>query len=116
MIDAWVLDWLNVGLRWVHLIAGIGWIGTSLYFMWLDAALIRNDPSRPDVEGHTSLLPSGGFYLVERRKLPPGPLPAPLHWFKWEAAMTRLTGFTLLVIVYYLTRGLDPVDHPASAL
>ena len=66
MNDSLILDWLNVGLRWVHLIAGIGWIGTSLYFMWLDAALIRNDPSRPDVEGHTWLLHSGGFYLVER--------------------------------------------------
>ena len=116
MIDAWILDWLNVGFRWVHLIAGIGWIGTSLYFMWLDAALIRNDPSRPDVEGHTWLLHSGGFYLVERRKLPPGQLPAPIHWFKWEAAMTWLTGFALLVIVYYLTRGVYLVDPAISAI
>src|SRR3989441_5870312 len=116
MIDAWILDWLNVGFRWVHLIAGIGWIGTSLYFMWLDAALIRNDPSRPDVEGHTWLLHSGGFYLVERRKLPPGKLPAPIHWFKWEAAMTWLTGFPLLVIVYYLTRGVYLVDPAISTI
>jgi len=61
-IDALVLDWLNIGLRWVHLIAGIGWIGTSLYFMWLDAALIRADPPRGNVEGHTWLLHSGGFF------------------------------------------------------
>jgi uncharacterized membrane protein len=102
-MDSVILDWLNIGLRWVHLIAGIGWIGTSLYFMWLDAALIRADPPRGDVEGHTWLLHSGGFYLVERRKLPPGQLPSPIHWFKWEAAMTWLTGFPLLVLVYYLT-------------
>src|SRR6267378_3381506 len=116
MIDSWILDWLNVGFRWVHLIAGIGWIGTSLYFMWLDAALIRADPPRGDVEGHTWLLHSGGFYLVERRKLPPGQLPSPIHWFKWEAAMTWLTGFPLLVLVYYMTGGVYLVDPSVSSI
>ena len=115
-MDTLILDWLNIGLRWVHLIAGIGWIGTSLYFMWLDAALIRADPPRGDVEGHTWLLHSGGFYLVERRKLPPGQLPSPIHWFKWEAAMTWLTGFPLLVLVYYLTRGVYLVDPSVSSI
>src|SRR5213594_4443665 len=115
-MDSVILDWLNIGLRWVHLIAGIGWIGTSLYFMWLDAALIRADPPRGDVEGHTWLLHSGGFYLVERRKLPPGQLPSPIHWFKWEAAMTWLTGFPLLVLVYYLTRGVYLVDPSISSI
>jgi uncharacterized membrane protein len=115
-MEAWVLDWLNAGLRWVHLIAGIGWIGTSLYFMWLDAALIRADPPAGDVEGHAWLLHSGGFYLVERRRLPPGRLPSPIHWFKWEAAMTWLTGFPLLVIVYYLTRGALLVDPAVSSI
>jgi len=116
MNDSLILDWLNVGLRWVHLIAGIGWIGTSLYFMWLDAALIRSDPPRSKVEGHAWLLHSGGFYLVERRKLPPGQLPSPIHWFKWEAAMTWLTGFPLLVTVYYLTRGVYLVDPAVSSI
>jgi uncharacterized membrane protein len=115
-MESLALDWLNVGLRWTHLIAGIGWIGTSLYFMWLDAALIRADPPKGDVEGHTWLLHSGGFYLVERRKLPPGQLPSPIHWFKWEAAMTWLTGFPLLVIVYYLTRGVFLVDPAVSSI
>jgi len=123
-MDALILDWLNLGLRWIHLIAGIGWIGTSLYFMWLDAALIRAEPHgappgsppRGDVEGHAWLLHSGGFYLVERRKLPPGQLPSPIHWFKWEAAMTWLTGFPLLVIVYYLTRGALLVDPAVSSI
>src|SRR5215467_12768205 len=115
-MDGLILDWLNIGLRWVHLIAGIGWIGTSLYFMWLDAASIRDDPRRGDVEGHTWLLHSGGFYLVERRKLPPGQLPSPIHWFKWEAAMTWLTGFPLLVLVYYLMGGVNLVDPAVSSL
>ena len=111
-----MLDWLNVGLRWTHLIAGIGWIGTSLYFMWLDAALIRTNLSRPDLEGYTWLLHSGGFYLVERRKLPPGQLPSPIHWFKWEAGMTFLTGFPLLVLVYYMTGGIYLIDPAVSSI
>ncbi|MBM3220487.1 MAG: urate hydroxylase PuuD [Candidatus Rokubacteria bacterium] len=115
-MDAVILDWLNLGLRWAHLIAGIGWIGTSLYFMWLDAALIRTNLSRPDLEGYTWLLHSGGFYLVERRKLPPGQLPSPIHWFKWEAGMTFLTGFPLLVLVYYMTGGLYLVDPAVSSI
>src|SRR5437867_9901926 len=115
-MDSVILDWLNIGLRWVHLIAGIGWIGTSLSCMWLAAALIRAGPPRGDVEGHTWLLHSGGFYLVERRKLPPGQLPSPIHWFKWEAAMTWLTGFPLLVLVYYLTHGVYLVDPAVSAI
>ena len=121
-MDTLILDWLNLGLRWVHVIAGIGWIGTSLYFMWLDADPGRKpSPPRPDVESHAWLLHSGGFYLVERRKLPPGHLPSPIHWFKWEAAMTWLTGFPLLVLIYYTTRGVylvDPAvsDHPQAAL
>jgi uncharacterized membrane protein len=115
-VELLILDWLNLALRWAHLIAGIGWIGTSLYFMWLDAALIR--PERPEgaVEGHTWLLHSGGFYLVERRKLPPGQLPSPIHWFKWEAAMTFLTGFPLLVLVYYMTGGVYLVDPAVSSI
>ena len=115
-MDTLILDWLNLGLRWTHLIASIGWIGTSLYFMWLDAALIRTDPPRGGVEGHAWLLHSGGFYLVERRKLPPGQLPSPIHWFKWEAAMTWLTGFPLLVLVYYMTGGVYLVDPAVSSI
>jgi len=115
-VDALIREWLNVGLRWVHLIAGIGWIGTSLYFMWLDAALTKPNPSRASVEGETWLLHSGGFYLVERRTLPPGQLPSPIHWFKWEAAMTWLTGFPLLVLIYYTTRGVYLVDPAVSSI
>ena len=115
-MDTLILDWLNLGLRWTHLIAGIGWIGTSLYFMWLDAALIRTNLPRPDVEGYTWLLHSGGFYLVERRKLPPGQLPSPIHWFKWEAGVTFLTGFPLLVLVYYMTGGIYLVDPAVSSI
>jgi len=115
-MDALIREWLSLGLRWVHVIAGIGWIGTSLYFMWLDATLRKPSPPRPDVESEAWLLHSGGFYLVERRKLPPGDLPSPIHWFKWEAAMTWLTGFPLLVLIYYMTGGVYLVDPAVSAI
>jgi uncharacterized membrane protein len=115
-VDTVILDWLNIALRWTHLIVGIGWIGTSLYFMWLDAALIRSNLPRADVEGYAWLLHSGGFYLVERRKLPPGQLPSQIHWFKWEAAMTFLTGFPLLILVYYVTGGVYLVDPAVSSI
>jgi len=115
-VDGVILDWLNIALRWTHLIVGIGWIGTSLYFMWLDAALIRTNLPRPDLEGYAWLLHSGGFYIVERRKLPPGQLPSPIHWFKWEAALTFLTGFPLLILVYYMTGGVYLVDPAVSSI
>jgi len=115
-MEALIREWLNIGLRWVHLIAGIGWIGTSLYFMWLDASLTKPDPPRSRVEGEAWLLHSGGFYLVERRQVPPGQLPSPIHWFKWEAAMTWLTGFPLLVLIYYTTRGVYLVDPAVSSV
>src|SRR2546427_562555 len=115
-MEALIREWLNIGLRWVHLIAGIGWIGTSLYFMWLYASLTKPDPPRSRVEGEAWLLHSGGFYLVERRQVPPGQLPSPIHWFKWEAAMTWLTGFPLLVLIYYTTRGVYLVDPAVSSV
>jgi len=115
-VDALIREWLNLGLRWVHVIAGIGWIGTSLYFMWLDASLRKPDPPREGVQGETWLLHSGGFYRVERRIVPPGQLPSPIHWFKWEAAMTWLTGFPLLVLIYYVTGGVYLVDPAVSSI
>src|SRR3989441_8809955 len=115
-MEALIREWLNIGLRWVHLIAGIGWIGTSLYFMWLDASLTKPNPPRARVEGETWLLHSGGFYVVERRQLPPGQLPSPIHWFKWEDAMDWLTGFPLLVLVYYQTRGVYLLEPAVSSI
>jgi uncharacterized membrane protein len=62
-VDTVILDWLSIALRWTHLIVGIGWIGTSLYFMWLDAALIRSNLPRPDVEGYAWLIHSAASHL-----------------------------------------------------
>jgi uncharacterized membrane protein len=109
-------DWLNLIVRWFHFVAGIAWIGSSFYFMWLDANLEEPKPARPDVEGELWMVHSGGFYRVERRLIGPGRMPAVLHWFKWEAAFTLLTGLALLGIVYYANAALYMVDPRVSGL
>jgi uncharacterized membrane protein len=103
-------DWANLLLRWTHFIAGIAWIGSSFYFIWLDRALGAPAPARPGVEGELWMVHSGGFYQTEKRRPGPGEMPAVLHWFKWEAMLTWISGIALLVLVYYLSGAylLDP--------
>jgi uncharacterized membrane protein len=111
-MTSWLGDWANLLLRWTHFIAGIAWIGSSFYFIWLDRALTRpaGAPPRPGVEGDLWMVHSGGFYQVEKRRPGPGEIPPVLHWFKYEALFTWITGIALLVLVYYLTGAylLDP--------
>ena len=94
-------DLLDLGLRWVHVIAGIMWIGNSLLFNWLDRNLRAPTSGATDAQGDIWLIHSGGFYLVEKTSLAGQPLPVPLHWFKWQAYTTWLTGAALLIVVYY---------------
>jgi uncharacterized membrane protein len=103
-IDVYLADWLNLLVRWAHVIAGIAWIGSSFYFIWLDARLNvpPRNPESPDVAGDLWAVHGGGFYHAQKYKVSPAQLPEPLHWFKWEAYSTWLTGFALLIIVYYL--------------
>lgn len=116
LADLNLLEWLGLGLRWFHLVVGIGWIGASLYFMWLDAQLERPHPPRPGVEGELWMVHSGGFYRVERRRLGPGEMPRTLHWFKWEAAFTGLSGVLLLALVYHRRGAAYLVDPSVSAI
>jgi uncharacterized membrane protein len=111
-------EWVGLALRWAHLIAGIAWIGSSFYFIWLDSHLEPADPARgdADLEGSLWMVHSGGFYEVQRRKIGPGRMPALLHWFKWEAMITGLTGFALLGLVYYSTRGIYLTDPAVSGI
>src|SRR5438477_11128448 len=106
----WLGDWANLLLRWTHFIAGIAWIGSSFYFIWLDRTLTTPPMPRPGVEGDVWMVHSGGFYQVEKRRPAPGEVPPVLHWFKWEAMLTWITGISLLVLVYYLSGAylLDP--------
>ena len=115
-------EWAGLALRWIHFIAGIAWIGSSFYFIWLDDHLERvlsgaPEAARdPDLEGSLWMVHSGGFYRVERRRVGPGRMPATLHWFKWEAAITWFSGALLLGLLYYGTGGLYLTDPLVSTL
>jgi len=107
-MEAYVLDWLNLCVRWAHVIVGIAWIGASFYFIWLDDRL---EPARdPRLAGELWAIHGGGFYRAEKYKLGPAELPATLHWFKWEAYWTWITGFALLVLLYYANAELYLID------
>jgi len=108
--------WLDLLLRWTHVIAGIAWIGSSFYFVWLDHHLTRPAAPREGVVGEIWMVHSGGFYQVERRRLAAGEVPASLHWFKWEALITWASGLMLLAVVYYFTRGVYLIDVQTSRL
>jgi len=101
-MTSWLADWANLLLRWAHFVAGIAWIGSSFYFIWLDRALSQPEHAKPGVEGDLWMVHSGGFYQVEKRRPGPGEVPPVLHWFKWEAMLTWITGIALLILVFYL--------------
>ena len=101
MIDIAYAEWLEVGFRWLHLIAGIAWIGSSFYFMFLDYSL-QPDKSLPaGVKGASWNVHGGGFYLMQKYTVAPEKMPDVLHWFKWEAYFTWISGFSLMIIIYY---------------
>jgi len=112
-----VLDWLNLAARWSHLVFGIAWIGTSFYFVWQDDVLepTPEDPRRERIQGDAWLVHGGGFYQARKFKLAPPSLPANLHWFKWEAYATWISGVSLLVIVYWAQAGAFLIE-PGSGL
>ncbi|HEY7471827.1 MAG TPA: urate hydroxylase PuuD [Gemmatimonadota bacterium] len=96
------MDWLELAVRWLHAIAGIAWIGTSFYFIRLNAVLAPPERPSEGVEGEAWEVHGGGFYRVAKYHVAPGSMPRELHWFKWEAYATWLSGASLLVLVYYL--------------
>ena len=94
-------DWLNLIFRWLHLITGIAWIGTSFYFIFLDLSLRKRRQLPPGVGGEAWNVHSGGFYLMQKYTVAPEQLPDELHWFKYEAYFTFLSGFALMSVIYY---------------
>ena len=116
MMEAYILEWLNLLLRWAHLIVGIAWIGSSFYFVWLDLNLNvpPRDPEDEGVAGDLWAVHGGGFYHAQKYKVAPGELPEPLHWFKWEAYTTWLTGFALLVLMYYVNADVYLIDKTVA--
>jgi uncharacterized membrane protein len=100
-MTAVLLEWLNLLLRWAHVMFGILWIGTSFFFIWLDASLRRREGGDPNIAGESWMVHGGGFYLAEKYMVAPERLPAELHWFRYEAYFTWVTGILLLVVIYY---------------
>ena len=118
-MEAYVLEYLNFAIRWLHMIAGIAWIGASLYFVWLDSSLLppKDQPSKDiGIGGEVWALHGGGFYRAQKFSVAPPELPAPLHWFKWEAYTTWLSGFALLVLIYYVQADVYLIDRNVMEL
>lgn len=106
-----IIEWSNLLVRWIHMIVGIAWIGASFYFVWLENHLERGKPGLKDgIAGDLWAIHGGGFYYLNKFKVAPKELPETLHWFKWEAYATWLSGITLMTIVYYLNAGVYMVD------
>ncbi|NGM49128.1 urate hydroxylase PuuD [Caulobacter sp. 602-2] len=114
--------WLNLALRWLHVIAGVAWIGASFYFVWLDNNLrapesLDGRPPKDGVKGELWAVHGGGFYHSQKYMTAPAHMPSHLHWFKWEAYTTWLSGFALLFVLYYWGAPvylIDPAKHAFS--
>ena len=102
VMEGYVKEWINLIVRWAHVVAGIMWIGASFYFIFLENNLNRTKNIRSELAGNLWAVHGGGFYFLEKYKVAPKQIPDDLHWFKYEAYFTFITGFLLLVIVYYL--------------
>mgnify|MGYP000591329586 CR=1 FL=1 len=111
-----LLAWLNLGVRWLHVIAGIAWIGSSFYFMWLDARLKADATTPQGVQGDLWAVHGGGFYHKRKYLSVPPDMPDDLHWFKWEAYTTWISGFLLLSLIFYVGADLNLVDRAKADL
>ena len=118
-MDVFLGEWLNLALRWAHLVVSIGWIGTSFYFIALDLSLRRREHMNEGVYGTAWEVHGGGFYHVEKFQVAPPALPETLHWFIWEAYLTWATGFGLIIVQYYFHADaflIDPSVMPLTPL
>ena len=101
-MEAYLLEWLNLLVRWAHLVVGIAWIGASFYFIWLDNSLeapTKDGDIQRGVGGELWAVHGGGFYHAEKFRSRPPAIPERLHWFKWEAYTTWISGFLLLGLI-----------------
>ncbi len=109
-------EFADLVIRWIHLIAGIMWIGNSMLFNWLDRNLVPRPGGGPLSQGEIWLLHSGAFYQVEKKLLAPNERPPVLHWFKWQNGITWLSGISLLIVVYYMQGGAFLIDPQVAKL
>jgi uncharacterized membrane protein len=120
LLLAYGVEWLNLIVRWLHLITGIAWIGASFYFVWLDnnirPPLPGSELANKGVSGELWAVHGGGFYNPQKYLVAPKQLPPHLHWFKWEAYSTWLSGFAMLFIVYYFNASAMMIDSRVADL
>ena len=121
-MDPHVSDWLHLGLRWLHIIAAVMWIGNSLFFAWLDRHLSAPEEKKDGVEGELWMVHSGGFYQVGKKLVAPDKLPRVLHWVKWGAGFTWISGILLLIFLFYASgslmvdRSIADISHLQAVL
>jgi len=115
MMQIYLLDWISLSLKLFHVIVGIAWIGASFYFNWLENKLNRVG-NRDEIAGHLWAVHGGGFYYLEKYKKYPENLPEPLHWFKWEAYFTWISGILLLSVIYYFNASTYLLSSDSSML
>ncbi len=115
-MEAHIHEWLNLLLRWTHFIVGIAWIGASFYFNWLENNLDRKASQEEGIAGTLWAVHGGGFYHLQKFSTGPRSLPSPLHWFKWEAYATWLSGLALMVTIYYFNARTWLIDPTIRAL
>ena len=118
-MEGYILEWLNLLGRWAHMVTGIAWIGASFYFVWLDnhlqAPKLAADQER-GVGGEVWSVHGGGFYHAQKYKVAPSELPGTLHWFKWEAYTTWITGMFLLCLMYWYQAEIYLIDPSVLSL
>jgi uncharacterized membrane protein len=107
--------WAGLALRWLHVITGVAWIGASFYFVWLDNNLRPPVPEKEGVKGELWAVHGGGFYHSQKYMTAPSHMPEHLHWFKWEAYTTWLSGFALLIVLYYVGAPVYLIDTAKHA-
>src|SRR5436190_18676895 len=118
-VDPYLWDWGDLLFRWLHVIAAIVWIGTSFYFVALDNHLrppAEERDSDRGVGGESWEIHGGGFYRIEKFRVTPPTIPEPLHWYKWEAYTTWLSGFALFTALYYLQPRTYLIDRDVAAV
>ena len=111
-----LVDWASLLLRWAHVMTGIAWIGTSFFFIWLDASLRKRNPDDTTLAGESWMVHGGGFFRAEKYLVAPAEMPKELHWFKYEAYFTWVTGMALLAVIYYWGADAYLIDAKRLAL
>jgi uncharacterized membrane protein/plastocyanin len=114
-MDQDLFDWLLLLVRWLHITVAVTWIGTSIFFMWLDRSFEKNPAStHPGHVGEVWMVHGGGFYHVEKLLMGPTKVPERLHWFKWESYWTWMSGMMLMILIFYWGDGSYLLDSMVS--